>query len=142
MIGIGKYGSSLDLLYRDLVEALKESSKHSLENIQHVVGQVVERYKKGLEASERARKDFFEMRVENWDARVLDPLKELATTHFDKLLENRDGAEFRQKDRVENVSAIDELERQVAELKKQRDDLLNNRPQQAIEEDDLDAFFA
>lgn len=77
-----QYDRFINMLSDDLIEVFTDQGKHPIEKIRQVVQQVMNDYKKGLEASKESTKDFLQMRVENWDAQVLDPLTEVANVYF------------------------------------------------------------
>lgn len=140
---IRKYESSLNTLSEDLLEILNENEVDSIEKIQIVVERVIAQFRQGLEASQKAKEDFINMRVENWGDKVLNPLVELAQNHFTKILSGGEPLEGKEDFEFENIPSLEELAKQVEACKEKRDMLLQyiKLRDSVLEEDSNDLYL-
>lgn len=86
LFNISKYNQYLDILSTDLFERLDEKKIDHCKNIRIVVDRVMNRFRVGLESSQKAKEDFIQMRLENWDDKVFLPLSEFAHSNFTSIL--------------------------------------------------------
>jgi len=128
---IGQYEHFLDTLAEDLSQILREEEVDSNEKIQRVVACVMAQFREGLEASQMAKKDFINTRVENWGDKLLSPLAEFARTHFAQILNRGEPLDQKEDFECENIPSIEELATQVEACIKKRDKLFNYLEKQA-----------
>ena len=74
------YEASINLLKETLIEELTEESPSLDDKIEHIVEAIILRFEHHMNSSAKAKSDFLEINEigEDWDEKILNPLKEAA----------------------------------------------------------------